>query len=236
MAQVADDDGRPPVRARLADEVHEELLGRLLSHELEPGQRLTVDALSRELGVSQTPIREALNRLEAGGVVVRTHLAGYRVGPPLDRAQFEDLVEVRLLLEPRAARRAAERMDAGEADRLRRMAREMDAPPPAATPAADDPAAAGRSYAAFARHDAAFHDAVAAGSGNATLREAIARLHVHVRLFRLRAAVSIRTEALPEHEAVVTAIAGHDGRAAEQAMRRHIERSARRFAAAFPEA
>src|SRR3712207_7702399 len=59
-----------------------------------------------ELGVSQTPIREALHRLAADGVVVRIHMAGYRVAPKITREQFEDLVEVRLLLEPVAARRA----------------------------------------------------------------------------------------------------------------------------------
>ena len=128
--------GRAPGPARLADDVHQQLLGRLLSHRLQPGQRLTVDALARELGVSQTPIREALHRLEVGGVVVRTHLAGYRVAPQLDRRQFEDLVEVRLLLEPAAARHAAERMASGDIERLAALAASMTAPPAGEQPSA----------------------------------------------------------------------------------------------------
>ena len=93
------DGARPSTPARLADDVHHQLLGRLLSHRLQPGQRLTVDALARELRVSQTPIREALHRLEVGGVVVRTHLADPTGSLRSSRGASEELVEVRLLLE-----------------------------------------------------------------------------------------------------------------------------------------
>jgi DNA-binding GntR family transcriptional regulator len=246
-AAFASDGAPPSAPARLADEVHQQLLGRLLSHQLEPGQRLTVDALARELGVSQTPIREALHRLEAGGVVVRTHLAGYRVGPQLTRQQFEDVVEVRLLLEPAAARRAAERMADGDVERLAVLAASMTAPSadeeasghlresaagePGGGAAADD--AEGRRYADFASRDAAFHDAVAVGSGNQVLRDGLARLHVHVQLFRLNAGLRIRADALEEHAAVVAAIRAHEPEAAERAMRRHVQRSAARFAESF---
>jgi DNA-binding GntR family transcriptional regulator len=219
-------DGSAP--ARLAEQVHEELLGRLLSHRFEPGQRLTVDALSRELGVSQTPIREALHRLEAGGVVVRTHLAGYRVGPQLTRDQFEDLVAVRLLLEPAAARAAAQHADDERAALLAELAGALADP---ALQGADG--GAGLSFAAYARQDAAFHDAVAAASGNQVLRDTLAHLHVHVQLFRLGTGGHIRSEALEEHDAVVAAVTAHDPDAAEAAMRRHLERSAQRFAATF---
>jgi DNA-binding GntR family transcriptional regulator len=237
-------------RARLADDVHQQLLGRLLSHQLQPGQRLTVDALARELGVSQTPIREALHRLEVGGVVVRTHLAGYRVAPQLTRQQFDDLVEVRLLLEPAAARRAAEHMADDDIERLAALAASMTAPladteasgesgyaresaerEPGGGGAVDD--STGRGYAAFASRDAAFHDAVAIGSDNQVLRDALARLHVHVQLFRLGAGARIRVDALEEHAAVVAAIRAHEPGAAERAMRRHVERSAARFAETF---
>jgi DNA-binding GntR family transcriptional regulator len=241
------DGARPSTPARLADDVHQQLLGRLLSHQLQPGQRLTVDALARELRVSQTPIREALHRLEVGGVVVRTHLAGYRVAPQLTRGQFEELVEVRLLLEPAAARRAAEQMADGDIERLAGLAASMTAPSagedarraaggsapgaPGGSGTADD--ATGRGYADFASKDAAFHDAVAVGTGNQLLRDALARLHVHVQLFRLSAGLRIRVDALEEHAAVVAAIRAHDPPAAERAMRRHVQRSAERFAETF---
>jgi len=53
----------------IADEVYDELLSRVLSARLGPGARVTIDALGRELEVSQTPIREALHRLEQNGLV-----------------------------------------------------------------------------------------------------------------------------------------------------------------------
>ena len=96
-------------RGRLADEVYDTLLGQLMSLRIEPGSRVTIDALALELRVSQTPIRDALNRMEADGLVVRVPHAGYRIPPQITRERFEDMVEIRLLLEPSAARHAAER-------------------------------------------------------------------------------------------------------------------------------
>ncbi|TNM69618.1 GntR family transcriptional regulator [Streptomyces sp. NP160] len=217
--------GLPLPRVRLGDEVYDQLVSRLLSHQLAPGDRITVDALSRELGVSQTPIREALTRMEAGGVVVRTHLAGYRVAPELDRRSFDDLVELRLLLEPVAAQHAAERTTPEQLDALRELASAMEAQESGPDGTQD--------YAAFAGLDARFHDAVAEAAGSALLREALARLHTHLKLFRLSSGRRVLTEALAEHRAVVDAVAAGDPDAAAAAMREHVERSAARFSAFF---
>ena len=143
-------------RGRLADEVYDTLLGQLMSLRIVPGSRVTIDALARELGVSQTPIRDALNRMEADGLVVRVPHAGYRIPPQITRDRFEDMLEIRLLLEPAAARRAAERASAEQVDGLRRMLEEM------AELAEGDGHLA---YGAFGLRDAAFHDLVAQSAG-----------------------------------------------------------------------
>lgn len=120
--------GAPPGRSgggRLADEVYDTLLGQLMSLRIEPGSRVTIDVLARELGVSQTPIRDALNRMEAEGLVVQVPHAGYRIPPQITRHRFEDMLEVRLLLEPAAARRSAERASSAQVAGLRRMLEEM---------------------------------------------------------------------------------------------------------------
>ncbi|MFC7109155.1 GntR family transcriptional regulator [Nonomuraea rubra] len=119
--------GTPPGRSRgrLADEVYDTLLGQMMSLRIEPGSRVTIDVLARELGVSQTPIRDALNRMEAEGLVVRVPHAGYRIPPQITRHRFEDMLEVRLLLEPAAARRSAERATLEQVAGLRRMLEEM---------------------------------------------------------------------------------------------------------------
>ena len=79
---------------------------------LPPDTRVSVDSLARELGVSQTPIREALSMLEANGLVSKRHFAGYATSPRMDRAQLDELFEFRLLIEPHAARKAAQDDDA----------------------------------------------------------------------------------------------------------------------------
>jgi DNA-binding GntR family transcriptional regulator len=208
-------------RSPVGDEIYEILLSRVLSSELGANDRITIDALCRELGVSQTPIREALHRLSADGVVVRTHMAGYRVAPKITREQFEDLVEVRLLLEPVAARRAAERGGPHDLDRLRGIADEMR------DGLAD--AGSGRGYANFSRLDTRFHDELAVVGGNGFIRESLLRLHTHVHMFRLASNPGITELAVEEHDAILSAVGLHDPEAAGYAMRKHIEASARRF-------
>lgn len=210
--------------APMGEEVYERLLSRILSPGVSAGDRITIDAVARDIGVSQTPVREALHRLESEGVVVRTHLAGYRVAPPMTREEFEELVEMRLVLEPAIARRAAERVGPDELAALRDLNARMA-----------EPAAGSRrsGYALFARLDADLHDQIAAGAGNRLMRGALARLHTHVRLFRLSYDVQITSQAVGEHDAVLTAIAAGDADTAAEAMRAHLLASSERFRASF---
>ena len=211
-------------RGRLADEVHDTLLRQLMSLRIVPDSRVTIDALARELGVSQTPIRDALNRMEADGLVVRVPHAGYRIPPQITRERFEDMVEIRLLLEPAAARRAAERATAEQVTAMRRMLEEM-----AELEEGDGPT----TYGAFGLRDAAFHDLVAASAGNPLVRESLARLHTHVHLFRLVYDTRVTYLAMAEHDEVLAAIAARDPDGAAYAMRRHIMLSGDRFRPLF---
>ncbi|GAA1996802.1 GntR family transcriptional regulator [Microbacterium ulmi] len=224
LASGAAADGAATVRPPIGEEIYGELLSRILSSQIEPGGRITIDVLSRELGISQTPIREALHRLHADGVVVRTHLAGYRVAPRITEDQFESLVEIRLLLEPAAARHAAERMPTGELAELRDAAAAMR---PEMLARVD------RGYAVFSQRDADFHDAVARGGGNGYIRDSLSRLHSHIHLFRLSETLELTSRAIGEHTDIVDAIARRDPDGAAYAMRHHIEQSATRFRAAF---
>lgn len=213
-------------RGRLADEVYDTLLAQLMSLRIEPGSRVTIDALARELRVSQTPIRDALNRMEADGLVVRVPHAGYRIPPQITRERFEDMVEFRLLLEPAAARHAAERASSEQVSDMRRMLDDM-----AELVEGDRHVA----YGAFGLRDAAFHDLVAHSAGNQVVREALARLHTHVHLFRLLYDAEVTFLAMGEHEEVLGAIAARDPDAAAYAMRRHILLSRDRFRRLFDE-
>src|SRR6218665_102283 len=86
----------------LAGNVYEAIFAQLMSLQIPPGARITVDNLVREFNVSHTPIREALGRLEGEGLVLRAHLVGYSAAPQVSRVRFDELYELRLMLEPEA--------------------------------------------------------------------------------------------------------------------------------------
>src|SRR3954471_7099565 len=202
---------RPITRpSGLAEEVYRRIRADIMSLKLPPDTRVSVDSLARELGVSQTPIREALSMLEANGLVSKRHFAGYATSPRMDRAQLDELFEFRLLIEPHAARKAAEMMSDADAGLL-----------------ASGEAAA--SHDAFADMDTEFHRLIAQGAGNHLIADSLARLHIHVHIFRSCFRREIAEEAVHEHDAIIAAIRTHDGAAAQSAMRRHIERSYRRL-------
>src|SRR5919198_1312238 len=109
----------------LADAVYEAIFNKLVSLDIAPGARITVDGLVRELEVSHTPIREALGRLEAEGLVVKTHLVGYSAAPQITRRHFDELYDLRMRLEPDAARRAARCVSPERMRKLRDAAERM---------------------------------------------------------------------------------------------------------------
>ena len=216
---------RPIARpAGLGNEVYEFLLQRLMSLAIAPNERIGVDALARELGVSQTPIREALSQLEAQGLVVKTHLIGYRAAPQLTRKQFDDLCELRLLLEPVAAAKAALAMNEATLGEVVALSEAMREPAPSQGMTA---------YSAFARRDAEFHGFIAAASGNELIHQTIVQQRTHLHLFRLRFYAQVTREAVTEHAVIVAAFKARDPDAAAAAMRSHIEKAHARFKAAY---
>jgi DNA-binding GntR family transcriptional regulator len=92
----------------------------ILEGELKPGERLRAEALAQRFGTSRTPIREALLQLEAQGLVEVEHNRG-AVVRTFDRDDLRDLYEVRALIEPHAAARAASRIDAAAVASLEQL-------------------------------------------------------------------------------------------------------------------
>jgi DNA-binding GntR family transcriptional regulator len=93
-------------RRALRDGVYDAILEMLLAGQVTPGESLAIDGLARQLGVSPTPVREALVQLEHTGLVTRAALKGYRVAPPLNPAGIAELMDARALVEVAAVRRA----------------------------------------------------------------------------------------------------------------------------------
>jgi len=212
---------RPP---GLGEEVYNAIYSQLMSRAIPPGGRISVDRLVRDLGVSQTPIREALSRLEAEGLVVKTHLIGYSAADQMDSGRLAQLYELRLLLEPFAARRAATAMTEETLALLRQLASDMEA-------CGRD--TSGESYGRFAQLDGQFHDVIAHVGGNELIQEALANLHIHVHLFRLFYHARVTADAIEEHRALIAALEARDPEAAEVAMQHHLRQSQTRFTGAY---
>jgi DNA-binding GntR family transcriptional regulator len=215
---------RLPARLTLTDDVYELVKARIMDHELAPSSRINIYALAREMNISQTPLREALARLESDGLVFKESLRGFFVAPLISRDEFEDLFEFRLLIEPWSAARAAERRDESGLALLREeLAACTDIP-------SEDLYTA---YRAVAAHDHRFHMLVARLSGNANMPAAFERTNCHLHIFRLFYQRYVGTAAVQEHTRVVDAIEEGDPASAERAMRSHIEASRARLREVF---
>jgi DNA-binding GntR family transcriptional regulator len=81
------------------------------------------------------------------------------------------------------------------------------------------------SYDRFAVQDSELHDLIAVGSGNPLIRDALAKLHTHLHIFRLRFHAAVTKEAHAEHAKLVAALLRRRPAEAEAAMRAHIEKS-----------
>jgi DNA-binding GntR family transcriptional regulator len=211
-------ESKPLARRILADDAYETLKGLIFDRHIAPDSWMAIDVLARDLGVSQTPIREALARLESDGLVIRKENGRYRSEPLLTRESFQALYKVRLLLEPSAAAEAALHIDEAMLDELRAAERALRVAPTGSVYA---------QFAQFSAGNATFHDIIARATGNRFLFESIHRLRSHQRLAQLYLHHGIvdAAPALEEHAAIVEAIASRNEKEAFNLMYRHIDRS-----------
>ena len=214
----------PPPDPRTADGVYHELLNRLVNRTIAPEARISIDGTSRELGVSQTPIREALVRLESDGLVTRVHMSGFRAAPLLTRDEFDKLFEMRLLVEPYLTELAATRHEDDQAEQMAMLAERMRS-------LGEN---IGRTtYGEFASEDAWLHDLIAEAADSPPLRTSLLHLHSHIHVFRLLYDTRVPLDALDEHDDVLSAIVERRPTAASGAMREHLRASRARLSKAF---
>lgn len=206
------------VRVGLVESAYEVLRELILDQRVAPGDHLNIEALAPRMGISQTPLREALVRLEAEGLVVKRPPRGrYLVAPLLDEQSFEHLYLVRTLLEPAAAELAATAI--GEAD-VRALAEAVERMSDSGTHGVY------REYRAFSTEDRRFHEILARAGGNPMLADAILRLRSHHQLARFYRYHGVdAAEGVAEHEAILEAVAERAPARAAAAMRAHIDGS-----------
>ncbi|MVW70710.1 MULTISPECIES: GntR family transcriptional regulator [unclassified Bordetella] len=203
-------------RASLSEDIYEALVTLLISLQVQPGERLSVDALARQFGVSQTPIRAALIRLETEGLVVKKHNSGYSAAPLPSGEHFRDVYAIRLLLEPEAAYWAAQKITKSGLKQLKDLCDKM------AGLVGEDTHS---NYGRFALLDGQFHALIASFSGNKVLADTLHGFYAHMNLFRLRYHSTVAEEAIKEHLAILDAIRLGDAQAAKSAMVVHISSS-----------
>lgn len=198
------------MQVTLRDQVLAELRRRIIDAEYQPGERLREDRLAADFGVSRNPVREALRVVEAEGFVRVEPRRGAVVATP-DEETMGDLFAVRALLEPLAARLAAER--ASDADLVR--LRELLEAAKAATDEGD--------YARVAELNTTLHIRVAELSDNRWLRQFSMAMYRHTRwVFRLGVAVRA-AHSWQEHVRLVEALESRDPEAAERAAADHVD-------------
>jgi DNA-binding GntR family transcriptional regulator len=197
----------------VADQSYEILKGKILARELLPGVKLQETDLAAELGVSRTPLREAVTRLANEGLITVEARRGAYVAR-LKKAEVEEILEVREALECQAVRTAARKARKEDLDFLeqvltRRHQQLVHAPE------ADD----------FEDFD--FHEAVVRLSGNSRLIAMMEQIHNQLTVLRRGSSFIMgrSAEALAEHRAIVEAIASGDPDAAEHCVRTHISNS-----------
>ena len=197
----------------IRDEVHDTIRKAIIRRKYAPGERLQEEALAAELGVSRTPVREALRKLEVDGLVTYyPHKGSVVAGVSLD--EVEDLYRVRLVLEVLIVRRAAERANADDIVRLLRILDEEQR--------CEDP---DDILDAVEKFNAALFEVAAAHSLaklNQSIRETLQQVMISNHLNPVR-----RKEAHSEHLRIVEALAANDPDLAEKYTVEHLNHSPR---------
>ena len=203
--------------AGLADRVYNQLRDSIGSHHIRPGERLQEVGLAAQLGVSRTPVREALARLESEGMIV-VEGRGFVV-PELTDADIEEIYQLRFLLEPAAAGIAV--AEVGSPTDLASMASALDEAV-AAEKAGD--------FRAFLEANSRFHHAWRALIPNRRMSKLLDLYVGHVRFLRVLTLgdAGARKAALTGMKAIHAAFRKRDAEGAAKAMHKHLE-AARSF-------
>jgi DNA-binding GntR family transcriptional regulator len=202
--------------ASLTDQVIASVRDGVRTGALRPGELYSAYQLADLLGVSRSPVREALLRLAEAGMVTLERNRGFRVSVPGAR-EIAEIFQLRLLLEVEAARRAAARIDPAVAATLHAELDAMDA----AAGAHDEPD--------FMQHDQRLHSMIIAAAGNRRTQQLVDGLRDATRLLGASTVDTSRSlhDIAAEHRPIVAAITAGDRDAAAAAMHAHLEHTAR---------
>ncbi|MGK0741390.1 GntR family transcriptional regulator [Leucobacter sp. Z1108] len=202
----------------MTDAVVRELRDRIVRGALAPGARIDINEIAAELGVSQTPVREAILQLEGLGMVRRQPYRG-TVVMGIDPNRLEEVTALRIDLEGRATALGVPRLSDVDLARMRELhaALESQSPLGAAASAGGEVDASDR----FNRINREFHGVIYAAADSPSLVRLIGVLQDEADLIRLRVDMQKPT-AHEFHAKILAAAERRDARAACEATRRHL--------------
>jgi len=208
LIEISPDSRRP---SALPDHAYAVLKQRILSCVLKPGERLVEKNLCSDLGISRTPLREALNRLSHEDLVSFQPHAGYRVAA-ISIEGFRNLIELRSIIEPQGAALAAARATSDEIMRMREYAVLPYNPEEES------------GFVEFCRANARFHLAIVRASRNSLLENMVMSaldLYQRPTYMRIGRQMDVSNPS-SKHQALVDAIAHQDAARAASIMQGHV--------------
>ena len=198
--------------ATKAEAVYQELRSRILDGSIQPASTLNQEALAATLGLSITPLREALRRLESEGLV---RLEAHRTMTiaPLTRRELHELYAVRLQLDPFAAAMTAREASDETLTEIERLARKR----------------VERNPRALLRHNRSFHHAIYSSCSNLVLIGVLDQLWNRTDRYRLIVLQNRIQEraAEEEHREIAAALVGRDAEGVADLVYRHVEKTQR---------
>jgi len=203
------DDSSLPLR----DVVFKTLRKAILKGQLQPGQRLMELHLAEALGVSRTPVREAMRKLELEGLVIMTPRKGAQVAR-ISRKHLEDIVEVRRALEVLAVELACDRIDEASLKELEKInhafMNSLDSSDPEQMAQVNDN----------------FHDIIFQATGNEWLMQLMMKNRDQFYRYKIEHLKSRYNKKLmvDEHQKIIDALRRHDTELACETMKEHIKK------------
>lgn len=209
MGEVDDQILKTPERP--SKSVYETILGWISDGTLKPGDPINEVAISRKLGVSRTPVREAIATL-IGDDLIEEHANRRRSVVKLSASDILEIFEIRLLLEAKAARLAASRIDRQTLHQLRNAFEQLGSN-----------SSSSKTVSGLDDFDEFFHNSISAACGNTRLALEVTRFRrMHKALNTIFADEGSIQQARTEHIKILEALEQRDADAAEQAMSDHI--------------
>ena len=194
---------------RQGEDAYDRLVLDIRAGRLKPGDRLVETDLATRLGISRTPVREAVRRLESDGLVVHQPRLGATVRK-LDYLEITELYEMRGVLEGTAARLAARSASQIELEELEAINREMQA---------------STDVRQLYEANRQFHGVLLSAARNRFLVKSVEAVQKTLLILGSSTLEESQraAQAIEEHDAILTALKNRDGDAAEASMRAHIE-------------